>query len=122
MHVLAWVFAITMLMVVPKPASALDGDALVRICSGEQVFQEIPAELSETTCMFYVRGIIDHADIHGEYKPEDRVFCLPQGTTPDNVRTAFLEWADGKELSGKSSGKSLMAALVERFPCPDESP
>lgn len=104
-------------MFLSAPAYSLTGDELAKLCKGDQVFTDIPRAESLQVCQFYIRGILDHAEVHGELKPEFRLFCIPDSMRLDDIRSTFVSWAEDKVLTGESSGRSIVGALLESFPC-----
>ena len=99
------------------PAAAFTGEELVSLCRGEDIFEDVSAEDSKLICKSYIRGVVDHSEVHGSYKPLDKMFCLPPNVTFERLRLDFVQWAGAQDLSDKSAGKTLIVSLVQAYPC-----
>lgn len=114
---LSAVLAIAISLISASAAFGFKGKELTKLCQKQQVFQDVPASSSIHICLFYILGVLDHAEVYASVKEKDKMFCLPKGTGASKVREKFLKWVEGKDLGNEGAGKSLIAALVETFPC-----
>jgi hypothetical protein len=118
--------AATLLLMVPFAAPVLAVDAgdlafettedLVAVCSA-------PADsAAQLACTGFIEATVQYHDAVSDRKNLKRLICYPTGTSIEDGRVAFLNWAtankDDAERMGEMPVVGLVRALAEAYPCP----
>lgn len=100
------------------PLSAVTGNELFDMCSGDSIEQE-------AMCAAYLQGVIDSQfaayflrSTNPDVYPEMRYFCVPEKATTEQVRDVVLnQLRDTPEIRHGHAGMLVTLALAKAFPC-----
>lgn len=108
---------------VASPVLAVDNEDLgfettedlVAVCSAPD---SSPAQLA---CTGFIEATVQYHDAVSDRKNLKRLICYPAGTSIEDGRTAFLNWAaanrDNADLMGEMPVIGLVRALAAAYPC-----
>jgi hypothetical protein len=91
------------------------------LCSAKPDAPEYDSSIA--ACLGFISGVVQYHDGVNDGKRLPRWICYPEGTTREDGREAFINWAeanrDNKALMDQMPVRGLVKALAEKYPCPE---
>ena len=75
---------------------------------------------SESSCIGYIGGVLDGAQVVFSLKPTSRLFCVPpSGVSPETALSKIKAWAESNpSLASQGTGRmAIFVALAQSYPC-----
>lgn len=115
---------LTLLASVAAPALAVENDDLrfdttddlIAVCSAPS------NSAAQLACTGFIEATVQYHDAVSDRKNLKRLACFPEGTSIEDGRVAFLNWAVAKKADKKLMKElpvvGLMRSLAVAYPCP----
>lgn len=110
------------LLIAAAPVSAggfYSGNELLKFCKDPHPYEVGAAVVAYARCVMYLAGISDLEQIH-ETLGHTTGFCIPPGTSVEQLRQVFLLWMDQHPRRWHmGAGVLTLNAFSEAWPCAD---
>ncbi len=96
------------------------GNELLKFCKGPHPHEAGADVGAYNVCVMYLAGIADAEDAWVAWGYKAKHFCIPEGTTTEQLRQVFLRWMDqSPELWHLTAARLATLAFQEAWWCAD---